>query len=81
MTFTTLTALVNLAFLLLMVGVSHYLLMNLFDWSKIVHPSEWATPRRLRLFIIFLAVGLGTLLTSFLQTVVNILQVLLTSIN
>ncbi|MFC3927044.1 DUF1146 family protein [Streptococcus caprae] len=55
----------------LFIGLSFQLLISLFDWSKLIkYPSEDAG--RLRLFILFLSVGLGSLVASFVLTILDL---------
>ncbi len=73
-------ALANFTALLVFVALCNQLLLTLFDWSKWVHAREWANPIRLRLFILMLSVGLGTLLFNFFQVIISICQSLFISL-
>ena len=64
---------------LVMIGITHYLLVTVVDWSKIIHRQELANPIRLRLLILLLSIVIGSIVTSFINSIGMVSQALFSS--
>lgn len=72
--------LVTLVSHLLFIAVSYHLIVYLFDWHKMIK----MTPDnliRLKIFILFLSIALGFLVSSFFQGVIQASQAIFFALN
>ncbi|WP_172601634.1 DUF1146 family protein [Streptococcus porcinus] len=60
---------------LLFIGISFQLLISLFDWSKIIYRSP-ENIGKLKLFVFFLAIVLGYLVSHFILEPIQMSQTL-----
>ncbi|SQG44542.1 membrane protein [Streptococcus porcinus] len=60
---------------LLFIGISFQLLISLFDWSKIIYRSP-ENIGKLKLFVFFLAIVLGYLVSHFILELIQMSQTL-----
>ncbi|MFS1663476.1 DUF1146 family protein [Streptococcus sp. zg-JUN1979] len=65
--------LVTLMSHLIFIMLVHRLLISLFDWSKVIKPSEQATGQ-LRIFLILLSIAVGYLVSHFVLDIITLLQ-------
>lgn len=77
---TYLTQLITLLSHLAFIAITHRLLITLFDWSKWVTVTP-DSQRLLSLFLIFVSVAVGFLVSTFLLTVIQFSQLLVLGIS
>ncbi|WP_100185194.1 DUF1146 family protein [Streptococcus iniae] len=58
---------------LLFIGISYQLLMSLFDWTKIIRNSR-DNFGRVRLFVFFLAIIMGFMVSHFMLELIQMSQ-------
>ncbi|MGT2906428.1 DUF1146 family protein [Streptococcus dentiloxodontae] len=73
---TSITIISHLVF----ISLSYQMLISLFDWSKIIKiPAE--NEGKLRLFLLFLSIALGYLVSSFLLAILQLSQEIVMTIS
>ena len=71
---------VTLASHLVFIGLSYHMLISLFDWAKIIkNPIE--NTGKLKLFLLFISIVLGYLISSFILSVLAFGQNMASSIS
>ena len=79
-TMTIINQFVTLASHLVFIGLSYQMLISLFDWAKIIkNPIE--NTGKLKLFLLFISITIGFLVSSFFIYVLTLCQSLASSIS
>ncbi|MGT2949304.1 DUF1146 family protein [Streptococcus devriesei] len=58
---------------LIFIAIFYHLLINLFDWGKIIKNSS-ENVSRLKLFLLFVSIAVGYMTSSFIWSVISLSQ-------
>lgn len=64
---------------LTMIGITYELIISLFDWKKLTKQPV-LNNRKLKLFILFISISIGFMVSNFIVTIIEMTQKIILSL-